>query len=1139
MDPEFTGIDFINEITNTDSLSVLEFEFIYNGAGVAAGDFNNDKLMDLYFTGNMTTNRLYINKGDWQFEDITERAGLETTGWSNGVALVDINQDGNLDIYISRGGPRGTKAEDRANLLFVNNGDLEFTESAASYGLDNSEYTVQSAFFDYDMDGDLDVYLLSNALVDFNRNTSRPIDVTGKAPSVDKLFRNNGDLTFSEVSEEAGIMIEGFGLGVEICDLNEDQWPDIYVSNDFLTDDLLYINQRDGSFANQASHYFKHQTYNGMGNDVADFNNDGLLDIVVLDMLPEDNRRRKLTMMGNNYDEYQTNIDYGYQPQYIRNTLQLNNGNGTFSEIGQLAGIDATDWSWSVLFADYDNDGFKDLFITNGYRKDVTNLDFVVYGQQVLAMGEAEANRQERLKALNDLPGAKLPNYMFWNKRDFTFMNTTDKWGLSEPSYSNGAVYVDLDNDGDLDLAINNIDEVAAVYQNNSIQMVDTAANFLQISLEGPPGNLQGLGTKVHLYYNGQMQYQYYTLYRGYLSSVDPRMHFGLGPVADIDSLLVTWPDGSRQKKLNIEANQLLTITYQESDTNELELQSREIRPYFKDITASANIDFKHRENLFVDFKLQPILPHMHSRNGPGLAVADINNDGLEDFYVGAAANHAGALFIQNQDGTMNLRKINADSASEDMGVLFFDADGDNDQDLLITSGGTAYSEGSTSYQDRLFLNDGSGNFIFQPQALPAITASSSCVVAGDYDRDGDLDLFIGGRVRPGSYPLAPNSYLLRNEGNSGSEAVHFTVVNSEMKEDFTKMGMVTDALWTDYNNDNWLDLIVVGEFMPVKFYRNNEGTLVDATNETGLTETSGWWNSLTGADFDADGDIDYLVGNLGLNSRLKATPEEPLCIYAKDYDKNGRIDPVMCYFVQGENYIAHTRDDMIAQVSAMRARFRTYQEYAEASFEESFLASELKDAYVVRAETFETTYLENLGEGQFTMRPLPLAAQFSPVFGATVGDYNQDGKMDALLTGNFYSSVVSTGKYDASIGLLLMGDGEGNFQPIWGPEAGILADGDTKGMAQMVSAKGKLRVIVASNSGPLKVFEKNQAEEVIFALPTDLYAEITTTEGVRYRQEFYYGSSYLSSSGRFIPKHPEIASVTIYDQTGKGRTVE
>ena len=823
MSPASTGINFANEILFTDSLSVLEFEFIYNGAGVAVGDFNNDQLLDIYFTGNMTTNRLYLNKGDWQFEDITEAAGLITSGWSNGVSLVDINQDGFLDIYVSRGGPRGTSAQDRANLLYINNGNLGFTESAAAYGLDNSEYTVQSAFFDYDLDGDLDVYLLSNALVNFNRNTSRPIDATGKAPSVDKLFRNNGDLSFSEVSEEAGILIEGFGLGVEICDINEDQWPDIYISNDFLTDDLLYINQQNGSFKNEAASYLKHQTYNGMGNDLADFNNDGLLDIAVLDMLPEDNRRRKLTMMGNNYDEYQNNIQYGYQPQYIRNTLQLNNGNGTFSEIGQLAGIDATDWSWSVLFADYDNDGHKDLFITNGYRKDVTNLDFVVYGQQVLAMGEREANRQQRLHALNELPGAKLPNYMFRNQKDLTFLNTTKEWGLNEPSYSNGAAYADFDNDGDLDLVISNIDEVASLYKNKSRELNDTSSNYLKVRLLGPPGNQQGLGAKIRLYYGNQMQYQYFTPYRGYLSTVDPQLHFGLGTLTKIDSFQIVWPDGSLQSIYNVPVNQSLSIKYQPSDSpGPLHHQPT---TYFREVAGSINIDHRHEENIYVDFKIQPTLPHMHSRNGPGLSVADIDNNGLHDFYVGGATGFSGTYFLQNPDGTMNHQTLNLDSASEDMGVLFFDADGDGDQDLYVTSGGSAHIDNLSPYQDRLYSNDGHGNFAYQSEALPRITESSSCVVAGDYDHDGDLDLFVGGRVRPGSYPLTPQSYLLLNESGSNDEEIRFRRATATIPDDFEAMGMVTSALWTDYNNDGWLDLIVVGEFMPIKFYTNMEGT--------------------------------------------------------------------------------------------------------------------------------------------------------------------------------------------------------------------------------------------------------------------------------------------------------------------------
>lgn len=540
-----TGIDFSNILNYDGSVSILDFEYLYNGGGVAVGDLNNDGLQDLYFTGNMISSELYLNRGDWKFEKVTETAGVGTIAWANGATMVDINQDGWLDIYVCRGGPRGTPADRRANLLFINNGPSDdsatvtFTEAAAEYGLDNTEYSVQAAFFDYDKDGDLDVYLLSNALVDYNRNVSRPQVDDGKAPSVDKLFRNNGDNTFSEVSAEAGIRFEGFGLGVEICDINEDGWPDVYVSNDFLTDDILYINRQDGTFLNQTNRYFKHLTYNGMGNDLADFNNDGLVDVMVLDMLPEDNRRWKLTMMGNNYDEFQTERSYGYHPQYIRNTLQLNNGNGSFSEIGQLAGVDATEWSWAALFADYDNDGMKDLLVTNGFRHDITNLDFMVYGNRVLQMGDPETNRKLRLEELYKLPGIKIHNYLFKNQGDLTFRDVSEEWGLGAPTYSNGAVYADLDNDGDLDLAINNIDEEASLYRNRTGEAAtsENASNYLRLGFQGPPRNRQGLGAKVYLRHQGTLQYQYFTTCRGYTSSVEPFLHFGLGRTATIDSV--------------------------------------------------------------------------------------------------------------------------------------------------------------------------------------------------------------------------------------------------------------------------------------------------------------------------------------------------------------------------------------------------------------------------------------------------------------------------------------------------------------------------------------------------------------------------------------------------------------------------
>lgn len=1139
-----TGIDFSNSLTYNDSLTILDFEYMYNGAGVGLIDLNNDGLQDIYFTGNMVSSRLFLNQGDWKFRDITEEAGVGTTGWANGVSIIDINQDGLTDIYVCRAGPRGRSDQDRANLLFINNGPSNdggihtFTESAAQYGLADTDYSVQAAFLDYDKDGDLDVYLLSNALVNFNRNTSKPREITGKAPSVDKLYRNNGDQTFTDVSKEAGILIEGFGLGVEICDINQDLWPDIYVSNDFLTDDLLYINQKDGSFLNEPSKYIKHQTFNGMGVDLADINNDGLSDIVVLDMYPADNRRRKQTMMGNNYDEYHTGLSYGYQPQYIRNTLQLNNGNGSFSEIGQLAGIDATDWSWSALLADYDNDGMKDLFITNGYRQDITNLDYMVYGQQVLTMGTEEANKKQRLEALNKLPGIKLSNYMYKNEGNLTFSNVTEPWGLSTPTYSNGAAYGDLDNDGDLDLVINNIDQEASLYQNLSDQE-ENPSNYLRIKLIGPPLNREGIGTQVYLKYGDKVQYQFYTPVRGYISSVEPFLHFGLGDLDRIDRLEVIWPDGGQQIMEDITVNQILTVEY--GDT--IGPQPRKTTPtIMTKVEDGYGIDFVHYENQYVDFKLQPLLPHMHSKNGPGMAVGDVNADGLEDFFIGGATGYSGRLFVQQPGGVFQSRSLGQDSLSEDMGVLFFDADNDTDLDLMVVSGGSVHIKESGLYADRLYLNDGVGNFSRASGALPDIRQSGSSIVASDYDRDGDLDMFIGGRVISGEYPLPAYSALLRNDSDSGDPsqgkigAVKFTDVTDEVASGLSRVGLVTAALWTDYDNDGWTDLIVAGEFMPLTFFHNEKGKLVNRSQDTGLEYTSGWWNSLVGGDFDQDGDIDYLAGNLGLNTRYHASPREPLCIYASDYDKNGRIDPVMCYYVQGENHIAHSRNDIIEQISAMRARFRTYADYAEATFEKSFLPEEIASAYVVKSENFASSYIENLGQGRFKLKPLPIEAQFSPVYGMTTGDYDQDGYLDVLAVGNFYYPEVSIGRYDASIGLYLRGDGKGNFEPIKVTETGFFADGDAKGIAQIRSETGETLVLVSNNSDRMSVFKIEQPAKIISAQYQDSYMIVTLKDGRAYKHEFYYGSTYLSHTSRSMILTEDVESVVIYDFLGNSR---
>lgn len=1132
-----SGIRFANMLSIGDSLSVLDFEYMYNGGGVAVGDINNDGLQDIYFTGNMVSSRLYLNRGNFKFEDITEKAGVQTKTWANGVAMVDINQDGFRDIYVSVGGNRNTPEADRANLLFLNNGNETFTESAEKFGIADRGYSIQSTFFDYDLDGDLDMYLLENAFVSYSRNTSKPKQVNGEAASTDKLFRNNGDMTFTNVSREAGITIEGFGLGVVVSDINDDGWPDVYVSNDFITNDLLYINNQDGTFSNEAGRYLKHQTYNGMGADIADYNNDALPDIVVLDMLPEDNKRWKLTPRGNTYDEFHNGLKLGYEPQYVRNTLQLNNGNLSFSEIGQLAGIEATEWSWSALFADYDNDGFKDLFITNGYGKDITNLDFIVYGDKEQSMGLPAVNASERQALLNELPGIRIHNYMYRNKGDLTFSDESEGWGFSATTYSNGAAYADLDNDGDLDLVINNIDEEASVMACQAVNRKDhVASNYLRISFRGPALNREGYGAKVYLKNKGKSQYQYFTPVRGYLSSVEPYLHFGVGAETVIDSVVVVWPDGEFEVIRQVNANQLLHLEYSSARERLPSLTNDAPATLFREVTDTCGIDFVHRENEFVDFKVQPIIPHMHSRNGPGVTAGDINGDGLDDLYLGGAAGFPGAFFIQTREGRFEHKPASGiDSLSDDMGVLFFDADGDHDLDLYIAGGGSEYPKGSSLYSDHIYVNDGRGRYERAAQGLPELLVSSSCVAAADYDRDGDLDLFVGGRVTPGAYPMPVSSSLLRNDSRDGF--IRFTELKGDVSgASFDNLGMVSSALWSDYDNDGWVDLIVTGEFMPVQFYHNENGRLVDATGNTGLKDASGWWNSLLAADFDGDGDTDYVAGNLGLNSHFRATPGEPLCIYANDYNKDGRVDPVMSHYVQGEKYVGHSRDQLIDQINSMRIRFRTYTAYANATFEESFLPAELREAYVVCAQRFESSYIENQGNGKFRFRSLPLEAQFSPIYGMVAADYDGDGNPDILAVGNSYSPEIISGRDDASIGLYLRGDGEGNFVYCRYKESGFMADNDAKGMARVLVGQGRELIVVANNNSRARAYMPTKKRDYYRAGNTDAYAIATLANGKRFKHEFYFGSSYLSQSSRIMTIDPQATSIRIFDTKGNQR---
>jgi len=1128
-----SGIQFVNKLTYSDSLTVLDFEYMFNGAGVAVIDINNDGLQDVFFTGNMVSAKLYLNKGNLKFEDITAKAGISTEGWCYGASVVDINQDGYLDIYVCKSGNKFTPSSLRKNLFFINNGNNTFTESAAKMGLDDDGYDVQAAFFDYDKDGDLDMYLMRNAFVNYNRNNAREIkkDSIGTSTTTGKLFQNNGNLTFTDVSKEAGITVEGFGLGLSICDINNDNWPDIYVSNDFITNDLIWINNQDGTFSNKGKHYLRHQTYNAMGNDVADFNNDGFEDMVAVDMLPPDNKRWKLTIGGNRYDEFQNSLQLNYAPQYVRNTLQLNNGDGSFSEISQVSGVNATEWSWAPLFADFDNDGWKDLFIANGYRTDITNLDFMVYGKRAIFMGTPESNRNERIKLLENYPGVHVSNYLYKNNKDLTFSDFSIKWGLDKPTYSNGTTYADLDNDGDLDLVINNIDEPALLYENRSNALSPTS-NWLKVKCKGPQGNRDGLEAKVWLWQNGMVQFNYVAPVRGYISSVPAIMHFGLSD-KPIDSLKILWPDGRQQFVKQPNSNQLLVLSYTDAISTSANITALKQPAFFTQVDSLLQINYLHKEDDYVDFKAQPILPHTCSHEGPGLASGDVNNDGLDDFFIGAASEYNGSFFIQQPSGKFIEKRLPSSTHADDMGALLFDADNDKDLDLYVVSGGTtAEKKGNAIYQDRLYLNDGKGSFTLAQNVLPDMANSGASITAADYDKDGDLDLIVCGRVSPGEYPMPAKTYLLRNDGTVGKPK--FTDISNQLPQQ-GQLGMVTTALWTDYNNDGWSDIILAGEFMPITFIQNDKGKLSTAAT-IALENSKGWWNSLAAGDFDNDGDIDYVAGNQGLNNWLKASPAEPVCVYAKDYDKNGRIDPVLCHYFDGTEYIVHARDDINLQMTAMKARFKDYAAYADVNFKHAFLDEEIKDAYLLKCETFSSAYIENKGNGKFEVKPLPVAAQLSPIYGMYCSDINGDGNMDVVCVGNSFSPEVQAGRNDAQGMLILEGNGKGGFTV---NRNEFNSASDNKAISCLQTGDGYQMYLVSSNSGTLKAYKGKQKIGHISLVDTDAYAMIYYKNGKSSKVEFQFGNSYLSQSSRKFFVSQQVKAMTIYSFNGTKREQE
>ncbi|MCH8331360.1 MAG: VCBS repeat-containing protein [Bacteroidetes bacterium] len=998
------------------------------------------------------------------FKDITDQANVSANNsWCSGVTMVDINNDGFMDIYVTRAFYPNPKL--RENLLYINQGDLTFKEQAEEYGINDSNYGNQSTFFDYDLDGDLDLFI-GNYPLHFADTRKEQLE-SWNEPNLnesDKLYRNNGDGTFQDVTRESGILNHGWTLGIIASDLNGDGYPDIYVTVDHDEPDHLYMNNGDGTFHDAIHESMKHISNFSMGIDIADINNDGLQDIFIADMMAEDNYRQKTQMSGMNPKRFWEFVDMGYHYQYMRNVLQLNNGNGTFSEIGQLAGLDKTDWSWSTLFSDYNNDGFIDLFVANGYRFDVRDNDFL---KKINEKFEGEDNPVDIQEFLKMSTATRLHNYMFINNGEYMFSDISSTDGFDLSSFSNGAAYGDLDNDGDLDIVVNNIIDPAFIYQNNSRDINGHA--YLIVKLKGPDKNVLGLGSVVTVETANMKLVKEHTLTRGFQSSVDNIIHFGLGDQKLIDRLIVQWPDGMITTIDDVEVNQNILVEYK--DVRQPIIEENNVSMLFTELESVEGIDFEHQENEYDDYKYEILLPHRTSRFGPSIAVGDVNGDGLEDFYIGGAAKQAGKLYLQN-DKWLSFSEVSnevwlKDKLHEDIGAHLFDADGDGDLDLYVVSGGNSVDPGSIFLQDRLYENDGVGNFSRATAKLPPLFTSGSCVTSADYDGDGDLDLFVGGRLVPGKYPFPANSYILNNKGNGV-----FVDVTADVAADLLGSGLVTSAVWSDYNNDGQLDLLVVGEWMSPMIFINNGNTFENRTADLGFEERTGWWNRIVQTDLDMDGRMDYVCGNLGLNYKYRVTEKEPLHVYCHDFDSSGTFDIVLGYYNGGECYPVRGRQCSSEQIPMIKEKFGNYHQFGKATISDVY-GEDLNDALHYMAKYFSSAYFMNSSNGS-TMTQLPIEAQFSTIFDIIPEDFNGDGKTDLLIAGNFHVSEVETGRADAGTGLLLKGDGKGNFEIVNLLKSGFFADRDVRDLAMLKDNKGNKVIIVANNNDKPQFFQVN-----------------------------------------------------------------